>query len=597
MGRYLQNQSGTFYFRRKVPTEFKERIGVTEIKRSLGTGSRKLAKIRAAQLYLVSERLFEYAKMNPRQASKYIQNIAREMFSREIEKWEENFSLKSADVFCEETNTIESSRSFTRALMQSRLDAEKFSLQANKTSLSSLNIEPFLSSVGIESLHDDDNENQALKQILARLVQRGQIAAYETMLARLDGDYSFRPNDTLFSAVLDMKDRGEAEFFPERNKAEANEQPRSEQVRSKRPVQFSEIYETVIAQMIQTGQWKGQTVNQNRTTFVRFIEVAGDKPVSEYQKSDIAGFISLIRKLPRDWGRSIKSRDLSLQQIIKNGGGKVQETLAVNTLKRHHRALSKFFSHLLNEGVYEGRNPASGYKFERDSSKRNKRQEWSVANLEILFASPNWQGSKSKVHRSNAGSVITKDEKYWLPLLALYHGNRLEEFAQLRKSDIQSEADIPFFHIHGAGGRQIKNAQSERRVPVHPTIVKLGFLDYVDRIMTEPERSIFPALRPGGADTKYGFAFSKWFSRYRQEIGVFERGVDYHSFRHGFITQLLNKGVSKEIVEALVGHDSGESMTTSVYHKGFSLENLAEAIAKLEWPEVEKLFAEKAADN
>ncbi|WP_339713459.1 site-specific integrase [uncultured Sneathiella sp.] len=593
MGRYLQNQSGTFYFRRKVPSEFKERIGVTEIRRSLGTGSRKLAKIRAAQLYLVSERLFEYAKMNPRQTSKYIQNIAREIFSREIEKWEENFSLKSADVFCEETNTIESSRSFTRALMQSRLDAEKFSLQANKTSLSSLNIEPFLSSVGIERLHDDDNENQALKQILARLVQRGQIAAYETMLARLGGDYSFRPNDTLFSTVLDMIDRGEAEFFPERSEAEANEKPKSEQVRSQIPVRFSEIYETVIDQMIQTDQWKGQTVNQNRTTFVRFIEVAGDKPVSEYQKSDISKFINLMRKIPNDWGRSIKSRDLTILQIVKNNEGKNQDTLALNTLKRHHRALSKFFSHLLNEGVYEGSNPASGYKFERDSSKRNKRQEWSVANLEILFASPNWQGSKSRSHRSKAGSVITKDEKYWLPLLALYHGNRLEEFAQLRKSDIQSEADVPFFHIHGAGGRQIKNAQSERRVPIHPTMVKLGFLDYVDRVVTEPEKSIFPALRPGGADTKYGFAFSKWFSRYRRKIGVFEKGVDYHSFRHGFITQLLNKGVSKELVEALVGHDSGQSMTTSVYHKGFSLEILAEAIAKLEWPDVEKLFLPK----
>ncbi|WP_373089142.1 DUF6538 domain-containing protein [Sneathiella sp.] len=65
MGRYLQNQSGTFNFRRKVPSEFRKRIGVTEIRRSLGTGSRKLAKIRAAQLYLVSERLFEYAKMIP----------------------------------------------------------------------------------------------------------------------------------------------------------------------------------------------------------------------------------------------------------------------------------------------------------------------------------------------------------------------------------------------------------------------------------------------------------------------------------------------------------------------------------------------------
>ncbi|MCF8467672.1 MAG: site-specific integrase [Sneathiella sp.] len=593
MGRYLQNQSGVFYFRRKVPFEFRERIGVTEIKRSLGTCARKLAKIRAAQLYLISERLFEYAKMNPKQTNNYIQNIAKEIFSREIEKWEINFALKSEDVYCEETNTIESSKSSTRVLMHSMLDIEKSAQQANKGSFSALNIEPFLSSVGIERLHDDENENQAMLQILARLVQRGQISAFETMLARLDGDYSFRPDDRLFSMVLDKIDLGESDFFSTDGEKENFDQSKNSPTPSRVSARFSEIYEIVISQMKETDQWKGQTVNQNRTTFERFMEVAGDKPVSEYEKPDITKFINLMRKLPKDWGRSIKSRDLSIQQIVKNNEGKNQDTLAVNTLKRHQRALNKFFSHLLNEGVFVGENPASGYKFPKDTSRRGKRKAWTSEKLESLFSSPNWQGTKSRSQRTKPGNVITKDAKYWLPLLALYHGCRLEEMAQLRKSDIQSENGISFFYINGEDGRQIKNLQSERRVPVHPTMIKFGFLDYVNNITGQSESSIFPELKTGGADTKFGFAYSKWFARYRQGIGIFEEKLDFHSFRHTFITELVNKGVSRETVEALVGHDSGESTTTSVYFKGFTIENLAIAIAKLEWPEVEKLFLPK----
>lgn len=451
----------------------------------------------------------------------------------------------------------------------------------------------FLKSVGIAKLSVDDAVNQDLRGKLVRLFHRGQIVTMQTMISRLDGDFSFRPNDTLFATAINQLESGEIDLI-HASDVRGSEEHVSDKPKPPQQIRcFSQIYLDVIDFLKETGEWKGQTVKQNTTTLERFLEVAGDKPVNEYNRSDISTFIGLIRKLPKDWGRSQAIRSLPIKDIIKKYEGLEVETLALNTLKRHHRALSKFFSHLLNEGVYDGENPASGYKFPKDKLKRSKRQAWSEGKLKKLFGSPNWQGAKSKVNRSKPGTFVTKDEKYWLPILALFQGNRLEEFAQLRRSDIMSENGLAYFYIHGAGGRQIKNEQSERKLPIHPFILKLGFLNYVKRATKSADDRVFPNLKPGGADKKYGFSYTKWFSRYRQDISVFEKGVDYHSFRHGFVTQLRNKGVASDVVERLVGHDSGESTNSSVYLKEFDLRKLAEAISILEWPEVEQLLLQK----
>lgn len=119
---------------------------------------------------------------------------------------------------------------------------------------------------------------------------------------------------------------------------------------------------------------------------------------------------------------------------------------------------------------------------------------------------------------------MIRDDKYWLPLLALYHGNRLEEFAQLRREDVKNEGGIWYFDINDDGERQIKNEQSKRRVPVHPAVLSLGFIDYVETTASTADAMVFPELRPGGPDNKYGFSFTKWWTRYRQDIDLYEKG-------------------------------------------------------------------------
>jgi integrase len=116
----------------------------------------------------------------------------------------------------------------------------------------------------------------------------------------------------------------------------------------------------------------------------------------------------------------------------------------------------------------------------------------------------------------------------------------------------------------------------------------LGFLDYVERVAKAPGDNVFPQLKPGGPDSKLGYYFSKWFSRYRQSVGVYEDGLDYHSFRHGVTTKLFGAGVDSVTVNVLTGHE-GQGISEKVYLKGLPLSRLYDAICKVEWPELDEI--------
>ncbi|HEV2679348.1 MAG TPA: site-specific integrase [Rhodanobacter sp.] len=347
---------------------------------------------------------------------------------------------------------------------------------------------------------------------------------------------------------------------------------------------LSEVLPAFIEQMTKESGWRGQTLMQNKGTYRILMEVCGDLPVTAYRRSELAKTLDLFRGLPADYAKAKRWKGLPLAELVAKTKPE-EPRLAVKTLKRHFAALGSLFKHLIERGEYEGANPAHGFSFPEKMRAKMKRQMWDGERLRKLFASPVWTGCKTPRQRSTPGSLIIKDEKYWLPLLGLYHGNRLEEFAQLIGSDVRLDDDIWFLDINDDESKQIKNEQSKRRVPIHPTLLALGFLDYVQSIAPTPSDQLFPKLTPGGADGKRGHSFSKWWTRYRREIGVYEAGLDYHSFRHGVTTKLFAAEVAEVFVDELTGHE-GKGTSRAVYTKEMPLRKLFDAICRVEWPEV-----------
>jgi integrase len=157
----------------------------------------------------------------------------------------------------------------------------------------------------------------------------------------------------------------------------------------------------------------------------------------------------------------------------------------------------------------------------------------------------------------------------WLPLLALFAGARQAEYAGLRVSDIRSDEDtnvlLMWFTRDIKAGRRLKTKTSERVVPVHPQLVTLGFLKYVEARRKEGDKAwLFPTVAP---DQKGALsAWSKWWGRYlRNHVGINDRNKVYHSFRHGFQDALRRTTPDEELRDALTGRSSGGKSVGRTY--------------------------------
>jgi integrase len=175
---------------------------------------------------------------------------------------------------------------------------------------------------------------------------------------------------------------------------------------------------------------------------------------------------------------------------------------------------------------------------------------------------------------------------FWLPVLGLYTGCRIEELCQLHCDDLIQIEGIWCLDINDDGDKRLKNSPSKRIVPLHPVLVDvLNFPGYVEKLKEKGETRIFPELKK--ISHQYSHAASRWFNgRYKKQIGLIIKEGEkktYHSFRHTLSDHLKQKLVSGTIIDELPGHAvEGESMGR--YGKPYVSKTLYEkAVLKLDY--------------
>jgi integrase len=217
-----------------------------------------------------------------------------------------------------------------------------------------------------------------------------------------------------------------------------------------------------------------------------------------------------------------------------------------------------------------------------------------VTELRLLFNSPVFT---TNVRPKGGGG----EAAYWLPLLGLFTGARQGELAPLCAGDVSTDeaTGVVFITVtdDDERGTRVKTASSRRVVPIHPELVKLGFLDVVEESRKQGGRTarLFPLLKPGPRGG-YAEAWSKWFGRYIRGLGITNKDRVFHSFRHGFKDALRAAGESEDINDALTGHSGrgvGRSYGAKEMMRRFGLPRLAEAVAKVRYPclDLSRLYA------
>ena len=92
----------------------------------------------------------------------------------------------------------------------------------------------------------------------------------------------------------------------------------------------------------------------------------------------------------------------------------MSKRITMKTVKRHFSALGRLFAYLKRGGEITGENPAHGFEFPDKRRAKEARDDWPSDELNKLFRSPVWTGCQSDSRRSRPGTLIVKDDKYWL---------------------------------------------------------------------------------------------------------------------------------------------------------------------------------------
>jgi integrase len=217
---------------------------------------------------------------------------------------------------------------------------------------------------------------------------------------------------------------------------------------------------------------------------------------------------------------------------------------------------------------------------------RSERTSFDVAELQLLFSAPLFTD-----HRFPLGSHGAAG--FWLPLLALFTGARQAELGSLTAANVQTDvatgAVLLYIVTERARGKRVKTEASERVVPAHPEVIRLGFLSYVEerRKADGANAWLFPSVSPekGRAGVP---AFSQWFGRYLRWAGITDKAKVFHSFRHTVKDALRQGGADHEMREALIGHAQASTVGWRYGAKEmlskFGAAGLSDAINSISYP-------------
>jgi integrase len=302
------------------------------------------------------------------------------------------------------------------------------------------------------------------------------------------------------------------------------------------------------------------------------LQVLGNRPINHITKEDARKLANLLELLPPGFARMKEYRDVSGLNP-KDLKGKHSKTMDVSTRRDYLIFARQVFS-FAEENDYVIKNPViSGLIPDKKKNPRDRR---------LPFDDPE---DLAKIFNPEVFLEWSKDHpsRFWIPLLALYTGCRLEEIASLYCVDVFEHDGLWCIEINDNHDRTIKTKNAIRSIPLHPILIdQLKFPQHVDMVKAQGKDRVFSDLKK--ENHKYGNVFSKRFGTYlRKKVRITDQKKTFHSFRHNVTDYLMKHLVQESLVEELNGR-SGKTESSRTYFKGRRSDVLyKECISKLEY--------------
>ncbi|MCW8087650.1 site-specific integrase [Sabulicella glaciei] len=330
-----------------------------------------------------------------------------------------------------------------------------------------------------------------------------------------------------------------------------------------------------------------------------FLDLIGDMPAQALVPEVADRFVAVLGRLPARHGKG-EYKNLTPRQAIEYAdsmdlracatGDEDAPTVPRLSLATVNRYLSALAPALDGNAPLDrhGRTALVAARYTKaqvEAEPTFVRKQLDDDQLHRIFHGPLFLGHDGSRDRGKPGPYLVRDGMYWTPLLALYGGACLEEVLQLRPKDIVRRDGVALMCI-GADGAKVKGLNRRRDVPLHDALIRLGFLDWVEEARRNGQARLFPEVRRGGSDGRFGHAETQRHTAYRRAVGITGRGADIHGLRHTFSNRLFRTGVNQAAIADLMGH-ARTGITAATYGGDFMETDLATVVNRISFPAVD----------
>ena len=543
--KHIAKRGSRYQYVCRVPQDLKDRFPSPVIYRTLNTTDEKAARVLAASLEYDTQQLF--MQLRSTMLSKDIEKRLIALYlQRGVDRLEEQATGQvsgKAKVFADAVAGLGDKCGFTPKESRERFatfnnlmsDTIKDMIADQETYLVDNHVDDLAARL---NKHNNIKLTAADKKALSIKFLNAGKQLYDAESAMLRGDWS---------AMEAIKTRAEKEL-------------------STPYCDFMTVLEKYQADyIVAKPNVKPGTIEDMQVECRVLLEIIGNTSIEQVNTmTTVTKLKTVLRKYPKN--RVQRFGDKSIHTILKNETG--YEIINPKTANEYIKRFKSVLDFAGKHKWITSANVAVNELFQTDKAEEEQRLAYDADDItrliDAMCTKPLWRYNPAK------------PERFWIILIALFHGLRLGNIVGLTKRDVcQTDKGTWVFAL-----RKGKSKATVRPVAICDSLQLLGFLDWVENLDRD-------RLFQDSADS-----FSKWYNRTdTRPDGTTYEGFEaafitkdkkkcLYSLRHSFAGNVFDVTDDFKLTADMMGHSTGGKVTAR-YTKATKAETLKEVAEKM----------------
>jgi integrase len=335
-------------------------------------------------------------------------------------------------------------------------------------------------------------------------------------------------------------------------------------------------------------------VDKQRANVALIGEIVGPStPVHRIDYDACLRVRSMLARIPANRSKIYGTRPL--EQAIERAAAEKRDLLSPITQGQYLAALRDVLDLAAKKRLIAV-NPAEGLRpLRRDTvPDAEKRLPFTLEQIRAFFTSDFYtQCAKEPVPYAHD----KPGWRFWMPPISLFMGMRPNEVAQLLTSDLKRTnqstwyLDIATIGDEDDGDsmtvpktlKTLKTATSRRKIPLHPELIAIGFLPFVEDRKKSGSARLFSDLKPDKYGNHAWYPLKRFNESYLPQAIKPQPRQSFYSFRHSWRDALRRIDAPPDALQALGGWKQGK-LTSDNYGDASNPDYQAQFLKRVDFP-------------